>query len=188
MKPIRVIFVSAMFFLTQLGIAQAQGIGPPPAKVNVINTPDVNIINPTLDVTVKGFREGRPYSKDVVGTCNDKNCFFNTFPQVPDGKMLVIMHISVLVRPLSSTTVVDFAQLVTSDTEEPGIGARNYFPMTRIGQAGVSVIYDSWATNAPVRAYVRQGEAPSISSYSSVGGGFAFATATIAGYVIDFNL
>lgn len=173
--------------------AQSQTSAPPGGlNVKVTNTPSVTVANPTSDpvpvaiangppVTVKPAET--PFSVDVVGNCNDVNCFID-FPAVPAGKMLVIKHVSTIARP-NAGAIFDFAQLVASNTETDGIGTRFTFPMTRIGLAGSSVLVDTYGANGPVLAFVREGQIPRLTLTTHVSGPILFAQGTLSGYMID---
>ncbi len=51
--PINVIMIASLSLgLTQTATAQNNGKGPPTIDTNVVNTPDVNVINETLDVNL----------------------------------------------------------------------------------------------------------------------------------------
>jgi hypothetical protein len=128
--------------------------------------------------------EGSPYSWDEVGDSNNYNCFIN-FPVVPDGKMLVIHHVGAVVRPASGSTVVEVAELVTSNPVDTSIGVRNYFGMKRIGVTGESIVADTWAINQPVLAYVLSGRYAQMTINLHSPGKVDFCQATISGLMVD---
>jgi len=164
--------IVAVLVATSTGSALAQGALKPLSAL-IINTSSQPV--PVLDVN------GRtPFSHDDVGECNDSNCFF-AFPEVPQGKRLVVLHVGGIARPSSTATVFDQAELVTDQTENE-FGARNSFAMTLIGKAGSSVVANTYGFNAPVLAFVEAGHAPRISMATSVGGETLFSQATISGY------
>jgi hypothetical protein len=145
-----------------------------PVPVTVANVPSSPLLIQPAEV---------PFSIDTAtADCSNSGCFF-TFPAVPAGKMLVIKHLSTYIRP-SSGTIFDFAELIASNTEDPGISTRFIFPMARIGLAGSSVISDTWSVNAPVLAFVRAGQSARLELTTRAGGGNAFfRQATISGYL-----
>lgn len=180
MRQMHKALAASVIAASGFSIAEA---APPTGNVNVVNTPSVNIVNPNpLPVTVTNADPAStPYSNDVVGTCNGTNCFID-FPAVPQGKMLVIEHVSAIARS-SSTTVFDHAELITSDTED-NTGARNYFALPRIGKAGSSVVADSYGFSQSVLAFVSAGQEPRLTLMTSVGGSMLFSQGTISGYLI----
>jgi hypothetical protein len=127
-----------------------------------------------------------PFSVDITAAqCSTSNCSF-TFPAVPAGKMLVIKHLSTIIRPQVVGTIFDFAELIASNTEDPNIGTRFTFPMTRIGVAGSSFAADTWSANAPLLAFVRAGQSARVTVVSRNGGADpSFRQATISGHLID---
>lgn len=158
---------------------------PPPISldVRVVNTPGVTVLNNAAQpVPVKAAPTEIPWSVDDVGSCNDRNCFFE-FPKVPAGKMLVVKFMSVQARPTGAKPA--FAELITSNTEDAGIGVRTVFGLTRVGLAGDSVAFDTYAANGQLLAFVRAGQSPSVSVLSNTAGGFGFSQATLSGYLID---
>jgi hypothetical protein len=161
----------------------AQGL-----DVKVVNTPDVNVANlPVVQDTRNVDEKGRtPYAEDVVGNCNTVNCFIN-FSVVPSGKRLVIEYVSATVRPSSAATVVDFMQLSTSSTVDPGFAVRMYLPMQKIGNAGDSVLADTWSASGPVLAYVEEGISAGMTISMSVGGNVIFTQGSITGYLVDID-
>ena len=168
--------------------AAAQSGAPPNGlNVNVLNTPNVTVVNPaSLPVPVQLTNAPGaeiPYSFDSVGTCNDVNCFIN-FPPVPAGKMLVVKYVSGYARS-SAGAIFDFAELVANNTENPGFGARFIFPMARIGLAGSSVIADTYAMNSSVLAFVRPGSSARLTFQTHVAGATFFAQGTISGHLIN---
>jgi hypothetical protein len=84
-------------------------------------------------------------------------------------------------------TVVDFMELLTSSTVDPGLGVRMYMPMQKIGSAGDSVVADTWAASGPVLAYVEEGIYPRIFISMSLGGNVLFTQGSIAGYLVDIH-
>lgn len=180
--------------LTSFG---AVGAGPPDGlNVMVINDPD-NPIPVTIDGTsvVTGSVAitntptvkvaGTPYSVNVNGDCNTTFCFFNTFPDVPTAKRLVITYVSVLVRPTLTTTIVDLAQLRTTDTNTGNLNATNFFGLTQIGHAGASNVFNSWAVSSPVLAFVAAGSSPRLEVGLRTNGSISVAEATLSGYLVD---
>lgn len=160
---------------------------PPPLPISldvkVVNTPGVTVVNgASQPIPVKAAPTEIPWSVDDVGSCNDRNCFFD-FPKVPAGKMLVVKFLSVQARPTGATPA--FAELVTSNTEDATIGVRTIFGLTRVGLAGASVVVDTYAANGQLLAFVRTGQSPRVTVLSNTAGGFAFAQATLSGYLID---
>jgi hypothetical protein len=188
----------ALFAVTLiLSPAGLQAAGPQQGlDVTVVNTPDVNVANtPDVNVAnlpaVQGVRnvdeKGRiPYAQDVVGNCNGVNCFID-FSVVPSGKRLVIEYVSAIVRPSSTATVVDFMELSTSSTADPGFAVRMYLPMQKIGSAGDSVVADTWAASGPVLAYVEEGINARLFISMSVGGNVVFTQGSITGYLVDID-
>ena len=173
------------------------GAGPPGGlDVTVINDPD-NPIPVTIDGTsvVTGSVAitntptvkiaGEPYAVRVNGDCNTTFCFFNTYPQVPAAKRLVITYISVLVRPTLTTTIVDLAQLSATDTILGNNNARYYFGFTQIGRAGASNVFNSWAVSSPVLAFVAAGGSPRVEVGLQNNGAISVAEATLTGYLVD---
>lgn len=150
------------------------GTPRPPSRVQVMNTS----ANPVLVQPA-----GMPYSYDQVGTCNGTNCFID-FPTVPAGKKLVITFISAMARPTLASTIVDFAELVTTNTVNPQTGARFVFPLARIGQAGASVIADTYGVNAPLLAFVNAGQNARLTLAQRTSGEILFAQGTISGYLV----
>lgn len=191
-SPIVIAAVIALFSANALG-QSANSLGPPGGlNVNVTNAPNVTVVNSASapvpvavtnrsPIVVKSVQV--PYSVDSVGSCNDVNCFIY-FPAVPGGKMLVIEHVSAYARP-SGGAIFDFAELVGSNTENPAIGTRFIFPMARIGLAGSSVVADTYGVNAPVLAFVREGQQPRLTLATHVAGPILFSQGTISGYMID---
>jgi hypothetical protein len=100
-----------------------------------------------------------PYAFDQVATCNNFNCV-SDFPTVPAGKILIVTYISAVARPTLSTTIFDFVEFLASNTVDTNFASRYTFPMVRIGQAGDSVIADTWGSNSQVVAFVLAGQAP----------------------------
>ncbi len=170
--------VSATVSMTSTGSALAQGALKP------LSALIVNDATQPIPVAVLNQPEREPYSYDDVGECNVANCFFS-YPTVPDGKRLVILHVSGIARA-DAPTVFDQAELLTNQTENE-FGARHYFGMTQIGRAGSSVVSNTWGFNSPVLAFVEAGQAPRVSMLSSVGpsGAFVFSQATLSGYLED---
>ena len=154
---------------------------PVTGSVAVPDTVDVNVVN-ALTITPSGT----PYSERERADCNGVNCFI-TFSEVPEGKLLIIQYIGAFVRPTSSATIFDFLEVTTSDTENPGFGVDNYFPMERIGQAGASVVLDTWAVNAPVVVYVEAGSAAHFRISQRNNGDVLVASGMISGLLIDAN-
>jgi hypothetical protein len=150
--------------------------------VNVGNTPNVGIINNSAS-PVLVQQAGFLYSFDKVASCNQYNCTAD-FPVVPAGKMLVITYLNAIARPTLATTIFDFAELLTANTVDTRFGARNTFPMARIGTAGDSVVADTWGVNAPVLAFVIAGSYPRVTMTQRNKGDTFFAQVTIAGYLI----
>lgn len=171
--------------------SQVVAAKPPTADVNVVNTPSVNVANTaanavpvTIAAPLQVAPAEIPFSFDDVGSCNTTNCFFE-FPEVPAGKMLAIKFVSVQVRPGSGSTATPaFAELVTSNTEDPSIGVRAVFGLTRIGLTGSSVVSDTYAASAPILAFVRAGRSARITVLSNTSGSFLFSQATISGHLI----
>ena len=156
-------------------------------NVNVTNTPSVTVANTASSpVPVAVTSSGAPYSLEVVGDCsNNINCFI-TFPDVPAGKMLVIRHVSAQARPNSgSPAIFDFAELVTSNTQDPSFGTTFAFPLPRIGLAGSSVLADVYGMNSPVLAFVRPGQRASLTLRTHVSGSILFSSGTISGELIN---
>jgi hypothetical protein len=164
------------------------------AKPPITEPVDVKVTNPSLMVEVAnadpvpvalvGQAARTPYSFDDVGECNTLFCFFE-FPAVPAGKRLVILHVSGIAR-VQAPTAFDQAELISSNTETNS-GARNYFAMTQIGQAGSGVLADTYGFNAPVLAFVKAGQAPRAEMVTRVAmpPGFVFSQVTISGYLED---
>jgi hypothetical protein len=148
----------------------------------VTNTPNVGVVNNSAN-PVLVQQAGMRYAVDAVASCNGTNCFID-FPVVPPGKQLIIQHLSAMARPTLQTTIVDFAELVASNTVETDLGARYVFPMTRIGQAGASVIADTYAVNAPVLAFVNAGQFARLTLAQRTQGDVSFAQGTISGYLV----
>jgi hypothetical protein len=128
--------------------------------------------------------QGDPFSRDEVGTSNGYNCFIN-FPQVPQGKLLVVRHVGALVRPNSNSTVVEIAELVTSTPDNPSVGVRNHFGMTRIGVVGASIPYDTWSMNQPLLAYVIAGQYARMTINLRQPGSVLFCQASISGLMVN---
>jgi hypothetical protein len=126
-----------------------------------------------------------PFSVDTAtAVCSNAQCTF-TFPAVPAGKMLVIKHLSTIIRP-NAAAIFDFAELIASNTEDPNIGTRFTFPMTQIGVAGSSVLSNTWSANAPLLAFVRAGQSARVTVVTRNGGAVpSFHQATISGHFID---
>jgi hypothetical protein len=177
----------SIFVLAFFGISTALAKPPMGIQGNVTVLNDEN--NP-VPVTVTNLPEAVapkiriPYSQSSVGNCNGFNCILDGFEIVPEGKLLVISHISVVVRPALTTTVVDQATLKTNNTIAPTFIV-NYFPMPRIGQKGDGVLADTWAMNAPVTAFVTAGSFPSLSVTIRDEGVVSFSQASISGFLID---
>jgi hypothetical protein len=152
-------------------------------NVQVTNTPNVAIVNNSAN-PVLVQQAGMPYSADKVGTCNGTNCFID-FPEVPAGKQLVIVYLSAVARPTAQTTIFDFAELEASDTAEPQFATRYTFPMARIGQAGASVIADTYGVNTPLLAFVNAGQIPHLTLAQRTNGEVFFSQATISGYLVS---
>jgi hypothetical protein len=180
----------ALFVLTLiLSPAGLQAAGPQQGlDVTVVNTPEVNVANlPAVQEVRNVDEKGRiPYAEDVVGNCNTVNCFIN-FSAVPSGKRLVIEYVSAIVRPSSTATVVDFMQLSTTSTVDPGFAVRMYLPMQKIGSAGDGVIADTWAASGPVLAYVEEESGAGMTISMSVGGNIVFTQGSITGYLVDID-
>jgi hypothetical protein len=180
----------AVFVLTLIvSPAGLYAAGPPQGiDVIVVNTPDVNVANlPTVQEVRNVDEKGRiPYAEDVVGDCNPVNCFIE-FSVVPSGKRLVIEYVSAIVRPSSTATVVDFMELQSSSTADPGFAVRMYMPMQKIGNAGDSVVADTWAASGPVLAYVEEGSYARLFISMSAGGNVFFTQGSIAGYLVDID-
>jgi hypothetical protein len=178
----------AAIAIASLSVTASAAEKPLPVTVeNPVLPVEVRNADP-IAVKVEGNSVQTPYSHDVASgdsTCTVSSCFIR-FPAVPVGKMLVINHVSAYVRPSSSATVFDFAELTASSTEE-NIGARFIFPMARIGVAGTTVIADTWSVNAPVLAFVKAGQRPNLALTTRNGGadGAFFRQGTISGYLMD---
>jgi hypothetical protein len=127
---------------------------------------------------------GTAISWDEVGTSNNYNCFFN-FPQVPTHKLLVVRHVGALVRPKVNSTVVEIAELVTSNPTDPSTGVRTHFAMSRTGLAGTSIAYDSWSISQPVLAYVTSGQYARMTINMRNPGEILFCQATLSGLMVD---
>jgi predicted NAD/FAD-binding protein len=179
MKLKDIFFLGAVLCLTGYSSAFAESPFIGPMDVNVVNVPLVEVANFPAQTKI-------PFSQDAVGNCNDHNCQV-IFETVPEGKMLVIEHVSGQARPSLTTTIMDFAELATSNTLDPSIGVRHIFPMTKIGVKGDSVLADTWAVNAPVLAFVRAGSHARMSLTNRNTGVVFFAQATISGYLIDVD-
>ena len=170
----------ALLSFTNAGSAVAQGV------LNPVMALIVNDASNPVPVQDVGEPVRTPFSYDVVGDCVDLGCGM-TFPVVPEGKRLVILHVGAVARPTSTSTIVDFAELTTSNPTDPTFGVRNTFPMTRIGQAGDAVTADTWAMNQPVLAYVEPGASAHIITRNRDSGDVFFAQATISGYLVDLE-
>ena len=149
-------------------------------NVSVTNTPNVAVTN-TPTVKLAG---GEPYAVGSIGTCNTFFCFFS-FPVVPAGKRLVINFVNVTVRPSATTTIVDFAELATTDTSNAGTLVTNDFGFTQVGHAGASNAFNSWTVNSPTLAFVVAGQSPELEADMGTAGTIAFASATLSGYLVD---
>jgi hypothetical protein len=160
------------------GSALAQGALKPLSALIVNNATQ------PVPVALVGEPHQAPFSYDQVGTCNDYNCFMD-FPVVPAGKRLVIQHVGAIARPSAATTIVDLAELVTNNTEDPNYGVRNTFGMTLIGQVGQNIIANTYGMNQPVLAFVNAGSYARITLSTRNGGNVFFSQATISGYMVD---
>jgi hypothetical protein len=127
---------------------------------------------------------GQPFSFDDVGESNQHFCFFK-FPTVATGKLLVIRHVGAVVRPTDGSTIVEVAELVTSNPESPSTGVSNYFGMNRIGVAGTAIGADTWSMNRPVLAYVVATQSASLTINLRHPGNVLFSEATISGVIVD---
>lgn len=126
-----------------------------------------------------------PYSYDKVGDCNNVVCYMY-FPEVPAGKLLIIEHFSAVAQPGSSATIVDYAELLTNNTElGDAIRVRHYFAMTLIGQQGSSSPGNTWGANQAVLAFVKAGSSPQVSLNTRDGGNIFYSQVTLSGYLID---
>ena len=176
--PAAIVVVVAALSLTSAGQAIAQGALKPVLAL-IVN--DASRPVPTASVDEPGRV---PFSHDQVGECGAATCSMQ-FPAVPEGKRLVILHVSVVARPSSTSTIVDFADLTTSNPADPSMGVRNLFKMTLIGEAGAIVLGNTWGTNQPVLAYVEAGYSPSVSVSTRDGGNIFFSQATLSGYFVN---
>jgi len=149
-------------------------------NVSVTNTPNVAVTN-TPTVKLAG---GEPYAVVSIGNCNTLFCFFS-FPAVPAGKRLVINFVNVTVRPSATTTIVDFAELATTDTNDASILVTNDFGFTQVGHAGASNVFNSWTVNSPTLAFVVAGQSPELEADMGTSGTIAFSSATLSGYLVD---
>ena len=157
---------------------------PVPVTGNVsITSPVAVSINNSATNPVFTANGGEPYSQDTVGNCNGTNCFID-FPEVPTGKRLVILHVGAMARPDSTATIVDFAELVTSNPQNTAIGTRNIFQMQLIGQAGASVVANTYAMNASVLAFVEAGQYARLTLAQRNNGDVFFCQGTISGYLL----
>jgi len=149
-------------------------------NVTITNTPNVSVTN-TPTVKLAG---GEPYAVVSIGNCNTLFCFFS-FPAVPAGKRLVINFVNVTVRPSATTTIVDFAELATTDTNDASILVTNDFGFTQVGHAGASNVFNSWTVNSPTLAFVFAGQSPELEADMGTSGTIAFSSATLSGYLVD---
>jgi len=149
-------------------------------NVTITNTPNVSVTN-TPTVKLAG---GEPYAVVSIGNCNTLFCFFS-FPAVPAGKRLVINFVNVTVRPSATTTIVDFAELATTDTNDASILVTNDFGFTQVGHAGASNVFNSWTVNSPTLAFVVAGQSPELEADMGTSGTIAFSSATLSGYLVD---
>jgi hypothetical protein len=140
-------------------------------SVEITNTPTVKIA-------------GAPYAVESIGSCNSFFCFF-TFPAVPTGKQLVITHINVTVRPTLTTTIVDYADLQTTNTNDAATLAENFFGFRQIGHAGASNLFNTWNVNSQVLAFMVAGQSPQVEVGLGTTGSVAFSAATLSGYLVD---
>jgi hypothetical protein len=162
---------------------------PKPEPVSVVNTPTVTVGNTPLPVSLTSNGNNpasQPYTQEVISTsCNASFCFF-TFPAVPAGKRLVIQQLNLIVRPASTTTIVDQAKLTTSTEPANSSGADFYFPMTLIGMAGVGNVFNTYSANSAVVAYAEAGVQPALETANRTAGSTSdFGIATISGYLVD---
>jgi len=187
---IPLIFVLTVF---SFGTVWAGPQTPPSAPVTVLNTGS-NPVPVTGNVGIKNSpanpvwtaQGGEPYSQNARGDCNDNNCSIN-FPQVPAGKRLVILHVGAYARPNSSATIFDFAELVTSDPQDPQFGTAILFPMQLIGRAGGAWSFNTYALNASVLAFVEAGQYARLTLAQQNQGSVFFSQGTISGYLVPVS-
>jgi hypothetical protein len=198
MKKIISISAALSLIVFCFGTVWAAAPATPGANFTVANTPanpvpvtgNVSITSP-VEVNINNSATnpmfvsngGEPYSQDTVGTCNGTNCFIN-FPVVPAGKRLVILHVGAMARPTLGATIVDFAELLTSNPQNTQIGTRNIFQMQLIGLAGASVVANTYAMNASILAFVEAGQYASLTLAQRSQGVVMFCQGTISGYLL----
>jgi hypothetical protein len=199
----RLLSVAVMvLMLFSFGTVWAAPQTPPSAPVTVVNTtanpvpvtgkvsigsPVAVSINSSATNPVFISNGGEPYSQDTVGSCNGTNCFID-FPEVPAGKRLVILHVGAMARPTSTATIVDFAELVTSNPQNTAIGTRNIFQMQLIGQAGASVVANTYAMNASILAFVEAEQYARLTLAQRNNGDVLFCQGTISGYLLPVSV
>jgi hypothetical protein len=182
------------FVLATLGAAAS---AQPVVNANVVNTPNVRVVNPssapvpvTLGPTALSVQLAQiPWSVDATPSssgagCSSNSCFID-FPPIPAGKMLVIQHVSATARPLGGAAIFEQLELVASNTQDPELGTRFSWGFSKIGNAGATVAADTYAAGGQVLGFVRPGSKARLTLMTRDGGAtLAFTQGTISGYLV----
>jgi hypothetical protein len=164
--------------------AHAQGrTGLPDAlNVNVTNTNVPVIVNNSasqpVPVTVANVPSQplliQPAQRPYVATQGFSGCdvfCVVQFPTIPEGKMLVIKHLSMVVTDIGGAAAVAIGTLVGTQTEQ-ALEFGIEFPLQRAGNYMLG--------STPILAFVGPGSAPRMYTPNGTG-----ASGTITGYLID---
>lgn len=198
MKIRSVLLLGAVSLWSLAAFAQAT------KDVNVVNTPNVNVVNtPTVNVgNSPSVSVSNTPSVSVAGTAMTKSVDeparqpYNellpvvvhngnfaadvTFSNIPNGKTLVVEHVSMLVSlPIGeSMTAVTFA------TQQLN-GASGFFffaPANTVSNTGTS----DWVAGGPIRTYVNGGGHMAISfGRNSTSGDSTYGYADVTGYLVN---
>jgi len=148
---------------------------PVDGQVRVVNTPDVNVVSP-----VQTFQAARkPINKEgTLGIFDGERIGDTTVFTVPDGKQLVITHVSVAVAESSRVS------LRLDLSNGGGFFAIHDLPPTRSGQLILGEA-DAWVASLSTEIYVQANAKVGCSALREDSSGNASGRCTIAGYLVD---